>query len=64
MKGHPERLSVRFVVEEAILLLPTAIKNASQKVRNIFFVFLLDIAEKSRCKYPYNVPTQIIPFVK
>ena len=25
---------------------------------------LLDIAEKTRCRYPYNVPTQIIPFVK
>ena len=25
---------------------------------------LLDIAEKNRCRYPYNVPTQIIPFVK
>ena len=24
---------------------------------------LLDIAEKTRCRYPYNVPTQIIPFV-
>ena len=26
---------------------------------------LLDIDEKkTRCRYPYNVPTQIIPFVK
>ena len=25
---------------------------------------LLDIAEKTRCRYPYNVPTQIIHFVK
>ena len=25
---------------------------------------LLDIAGKTRCRYPYNVPTQIIPFVK
>ena len=25
---------------------------------------LLDIAEKTRCRYPYKVPTQIIPFVK
>ena len=25
---------------------------------------LLDIAEKARCRHPYNVPTQIIPFVK
>ena len=25
---------------------------------------LLDTAEKTLCRYPYNVPTQIIPFVK
>ena len=25
---------------------------------------LLDIAEKTCCRYPYNVLTQIIPFVK
>ena len=25
---------------------------------------LLDIAEKTCCRYPYKVPTQIIPLVK
>ena len=30
----------------------------------LIYQALLDIAEKTCCRYLYNVPTQIIPFVK
>ena len=80
----PTELDMFDIPQHYILILyvyiPTAIKNASQKIAISFCLFnkggyfswyvviihqtLLDIAEKTRCRYPYHVPTQIIPLVK